>query len=77
MYHTIYKLVDKKVSAPSEDFYARSGDTQEAEIQNLEFIESYDEFEECVQHLEELKKDTESEYKYKKGAYLIIPTFVI
>jgi len=43
----------------------------------LVLIASYDKVEECVEYLESLKIDTKEEYKYKKGTYLIIPTFQI
>ncbi len=66
----IYRIIDKDVCVPSDDYYSRRGDWQTETLYTLSFVEDFETEEEAVQYINfDLLESN------PKEVFIILPSF--
>lgn len=73
----VYRIAQKEICVPSEDYYARSNDYQTETLNVLTFVEEFKTHEEALEYVNKLIKDVEPDsYPFKDVfEYTILPVY--
>lgn len=74
--YQIIKLTSKEVHVPSQDYYARNGESQNDTVNTFKYLELFDTENEAIHYLDNIKS-TDQFYEYFKGSYIILPVYTV